>query len=306
MKKEFVVPLAVVGLTIAFGVVCALVYFSRGKKFISWKMKIGGMLLLMTSTAHGQGYEDTCYLGVFEEPSREYFGPSFGIEMVSADSQIITSSTPDICNCDITGVGVGFYGGLSFQYLLGEDPKNSNMSLLFNVGYRLTPLTFEKEIDNIVYLSEMIENADQLNDNVLYSQELEIGMVNGSATFVFFPIENNGLTLEAGFDIGLLLTKNVRDEMSINDENGLIKFKDGLDVVEYEDDKRIVLNDEEIENANAISVGLIAGISYEIFTGRSWFLVPSIKYNYQLTNISTESDTRISSIQVGIAVRWAF
>lgn len=65
MKKEAIIPISVITLSIAFIFISLMVYFSRGKskKWVARKMRIGGLLLTLTATAscnNGDG-EVMCY-----------------------------------------------------------------------------------------------------------------------------------------------------------------------------------------------------------------------------------------------------
>lgn len=61
-KKEILIPFVIFGLTILFAGICIGVYISNGKskKWVARKMKIGGMLLSLTSVSVGNGCV-TCY-----------------------------------------------------------------------------------------------------------------------------------------------------------------------------------------------------------------------------------------------------
>jgi len=65
-KKELLVPFLVIGLTVLFVGICVAVFLSNGKskKWISRKMKIGGLLLTLTAVScnggNGEGVV-TCY-----------------------------------------------------------------------------------------------------------------------------------------------------------------------------------------------------------------------------------------------------
>ena len=62
-KKEILVPIMVVGLTILFASICVAVFLSNGKskKWVARKMKIGGLLLTLTAASCNGGGEVMCY-----------------------------------------------------------------------------------------------------------------------------------------------------------------------------------------------------------------------------------------------------
>ena len=61
-KKEIIIPFLVIGLTVLFAAICLAVFLSNGKskKWISRKMKIGGLLLSLTAISTGSGCV-SCY-----------------------------------------------------------------------------------------------------------------------------------------------------------------------------------------------------------------------------------------------------
>ncbi len=63
-KKEIILPLTVLGLTLVFAGICCAVFLTNGKskKWISRKMKFGGLLLTLTAAScNGGGGEVMCY-----------------------------------------------------------------------------------------------------------------------------------------------------------------------------------------------------------------------------------------------------
>ena len=62
-KKEFFTPLVIAGLAVAFIVVSALVYFTRGNPaLVQRKLRLGGMLLALTGAVNGcGGLTGMCY-----------------------------------------------------------------------------------------------------------------------------------------------------------------------------------------------------------------------------------------------------
>ncbi len=66
-KKELIIPLLVIGLTLLFAGVCVAVFLTNGKskKWVARKIKIGGLLLTLTAAScNGGGGEVMCYSAV--------------------------------------------------------------------------------------------------------------------------------------------------------------------------------------------------------------------------------------------------
>lgn len=65
-KKEFIIPITFIALSLLFAIVSAAVYFSKGKskKWVARKMKIGAILLTLSASScekGGNGPLVTCY-----------------------------------------------------------------------------------------------------------------------------------------------------------------------------------------------------------------------------------------------------
>ncbi len=63
-KKEIILPLTILGITLVFAGICIVVFFTNGKskKWVARKMKIGGLLLTLTAAScNGGGGEVMCY-----------------------------------------------------------------------------------------------------------------------------------------------------------------------------------------------------------------------------------------------------
>jgi hypothetical protein len=263
MKKELLIPIAVAGLTIAFGVVCCMVYFSRGSKFICWNMKLGGLLLMLTGAtngASGQEYERHCNHGSTRPINyRPYIGPIAGVELVSSSSHFTTPQTPPFGEVSLGGSGTGFYGGARMEYLLGEDLKYSNTSLNLSLTYRLLPSTYSSEVGNEAYLSERIENFNSYKSPVLYNQTATFHGIDLSPTFKWNPIMGNGLNIEIGFSIGYYYYRFLEEDLELTDENPDIIFKENPDYTLLNDRKYIEWSDTHLENYHPWRIGLVAG-----------------------------------------------
>jgi hypothetical protein len=233
-----------------------------------------------------------------------FFGPTMGMEMVSSHSHYITPRTPDICDCELSGGGLGYFGGISVEYVPGENPRNSSYSIMFHLGFRSLPITIAQEIDNQEYISDIIENADQLSDKVMYYQDHDIDLVSFSVTGKSYFLAGTGIAFELGIDIGRYLKKSVKEEIEILDGNESIKFKEELEEVEYILDKSISLYDGEIKYANKTSFGIIFGLTYDFYAGETLFIAPTIRFNFPITNIV--NDLNASSLQYSINFKWAF
>ena len=71
-KKEIVIPLMVIGLTLLFAGICVAVFLTNGKskKWVARKMKIGGMLLTLTAASCNGGGSGGDGVGGFSHNTR--------------------------------------------------------------------------------------------------------------------------------------------------------------------------------------------------------------------------------------------
>jgi len=111
-KKEILVPLLVVGLTILFAGVCIAVFFSNGKskKWVARKMKIGGLLLTLTAASCNGGGEVMCYETVAPN--------SMWIEGTRLDSIEISLDTNNVLNGQISSLD-----GTDFSFRVSDTNK---------------------------------------------------------------------------------------------------------------------------------------------------------------------------------------
>ncbi len=100
-KKEILIPFLVAGLTLLFAGICVAVFLSNGKskKWVARKMKIGGLLLSLTSiTCSNVPPETSCYIIDYSRT------PSNLVEIKTnqRNTLIINRANDSIVECEIT------------------------------------------------------------------------------------------------------------------------------------------------------------------------------------------------------------
>ncbi|MDF1550453.1 MAG: hypothetical protein P1P88_21710 [Bacteroidales bacterium] len=174
-KKEIVVPLLVIGLTILFAGICAAVFLSNGKskKWISRKMKIGGLLLTLTAAScNGGGGEVMCYETVATN--------SIWIEGTGQNGIEIKLDTSNVLSGQISGLdGTDF----SFKISDSENKPLQRGNLIPNDGkfdqfYEAFKIELDKNLQPGNYLLDIFAAKIAAQDTVLAQNHLNLSIKN--------------------------------------------------------------------------------------------------------------------------------
>jgi hypothetical protein len=279
------------------------------------KVRLLLLALIILSIGNVKVFSQANPLGNVDVTPSFYIGPFAGVNMVTHSAVIAPfESTVDInlpCKDFQDGDGLGFYGGVSFEFLLGEDAKNSNMSIIGRVGFSMFPGSFEQPQDTYVsVVFDQSGNPSLVPSTVKHEAEVSYATGFAQGLFKFNPIENNGLGIVAGIDFGLAITKNIKQEYKLVNSGDLTfetltQQQENLGYTLSADRKTVTVKDGEIINAEAFRLGLMFGVQYEINTGGSLYFVPNLFYNYGITGVTSDYDWNIHAIQIGIDARWA-
>ena len=113
MKKEIYLPVVIIGLSVAFVVVSFLVWITRGNdSLLKKKLRIGGLILLLSGAAVGCRCEDSCYLVAQENQfvvEDQYIGGRIVLDMSVTNK--------------LTGL-VSNYTSVDFWYLIEDYNDN--------------------------------------------------------------------------------------------------------------------------------------------------------------------------------------
>ncbi len=102
-KKEIIVSILVVGLTVLFAAVTLAVFLTKGKskKWIAHKMKLGGLLLTLTAVScNGGGEEAMCYSTVATNSFSMHSNSENGIEINLDTNNILKGSIYECINSE--------------------------------------------------------------------------------------------------------------------------------------------------------------------------------------------------------------
>jgi len=252
-----------------------------------------------------------------------YVGPVVGYNNVNHDNggaQFAGFAQSGACPTYTGGNANGFYVGLSGEYLLGG-AKNSTSSIIMRVLYNTMPssLSVEQTDENGGgSLTSRVNVIDKDGNKESRLVESNIDMYN-EISYNLFSLEavyklNIGDTpfgIVAGPVVDFAITKTQREVMELNTAD--LQFKE-LDAdalnkgYRLEDgNTKYVFSDGDIDGSSSVRFALKLGAQYEFLFGK-WYLVPSVYYNFGLTNLVSGGDQtwRVSVIQVGFDARYAW
>lgn len=274
---------------------------------------LASVLLSMCSLnlfAQDEDYDDqSSVLGPGKVPPTIYIGPVFGYNK-SMHSVDLKTHDQNICPIFEDGNSNGFYGGLSFEYLIGE-VKNSNSSIIIKALYSTLPASFEQTGDKFDSrtLGVTVDGDQIVSTSTLWTSEVEYNVLAFQAFYKFRPFMGSGFGVFAGpsFDFAMTKTKDQKYKL-VSPQNATFKPIDptqtDIKFLRYEENNRtIVFEEGDIPNASAFRLGLIAGVQYE-FTFSKLFIVPHADFNLGITNLSSEEDWRVNAFQIGVDVRF--
>jgi hypothetical protein len=260
-------------------------------------------------------------LNPYQETRPIFIGPVFGYNRVNHSVSLKTQQ--DKANANIApcptfenGTDNGFYVGFTYEYLLG-DYKNSNSSIIGRVMYQTMPSYLEAGGDAypslLTYVDPItgeVTKEEVVNSTTLWTGEVKYDMVTAEAVYKINPFEgmNLGFTIGPTFDYAL--TRNLDYRMKlISPRNAQFKrpedYDPNKDSYRYENnDRTIVFYNGEIANSSSFRFGMKVGVQYEILFGRM-YVVPTIQYNFGITNLSSAESWRVSPIQAGFDIRFS-
>ncbi len=136
-KKEIVIPLMVIGLTLLFASICVAVFLTNGKskKWVARKMKIGGILLTLTAAScNNGGGEVMCYETIaLNNIWMENQGKN-GIEIMLDTGNVLTGHLTGAQD-SVYSFRVSNESNKVFQKgeLIAKDGKFDQMNEIFNI-----------------------------------------------------------------------------------------------------------------------------------------------------------------------------
>jgi len=269
-------------------------------------LAVAALMLTFIVDVFAQG--DATPLGPEELGSKIYLGPVFGYNSVSHATQKLATFAGDAkCPYFEGGTGQGFYVGLTYEHHLGKKIEESTSSIIGRIIYSMYPGSMKQQGDKFPSLipdlvdptgwsftTTETEHTVDITYNVLslevmYKQNISVDIplgVTAGPTFEY-PIQKTILQ-----QYNILRPDNVQFAKS--------------DKYKYENnDRTVIVKDGDIDNANALRIGIKFGVQYEIIIGEGYYIVPALYYNWSLLNVKSDEDYRINAFQVGVDIRFA-
>lgn len=249
------------------------------------------------------------------ESSAILLGPVFGYNRSMHTVDLASFAKEPLCPYFKNGEGNGFYFGVAYEHIL-DAKVNSRHSLIGKVVYNYLPASLEIRGDDN-YPSLVDDGQDGYK--VVYTEtnntiEVDYSTITAEILYKFNPIENFGLGVFVGPTFDFALTKHFEQKLMLVGDNN-VQFirlseeeqqRQDIKIVRYEDnDRTIVVNDEDVPDANGFRLGIKAGLQYAIDLQR-WVVIPQVAYNFGVTKLSGSEDWRVNAFQVGVDVRISF
>lgn len=279
------------------------------KKFSLFILSLVSVALVVaaTSTAFAQRGKITEYASPLDpsaKPTPIYVGPAGGINILGHSLEVRTFSDDVQCPTFTNPNGLGFYGGFTFEYLLGKDPSISNSSIIVRALYNTYPGNTKEDGDRY-------PSANPSTNEIVYSStehdlDIKCDAVTLEVMYKFNPIPGFGLGVVAGPAIDYILTKTWKQRYMLVGDPLHVQFVKSPKYTYEDNDRTAVIRDEDIPDASSIRLGLKAGVQYEILLGSKFYVVPSLSYNFGITSFLSEHNWRISPLQIGLDARYAF
>lgn len=248
-----------------------------------------------------------------EKKPNFYIGPVLGYNKSMHTVELKTFAQDPLCPTFIDGSSNGFFGGISFEYLLGE-AETSNSSIIARLLYNSMPASMEQNDLDLPTRVIEINGADTLETieytSIIHKNEVKYNLVTFEVMYKFNPIYGNGLGLVVGPTFDFALTKTQEQRMDLVRPLNA-QFRRDPDAAakgyRYENnDRSIVIQDGDIPNSSAFRLGLKFGVQYEVLMKGGMYIVPSIHYNFGVTNLNSDFDWRVNALQIGVDLRFSF
>jgi|GEM_PF-2200283 len=197
---------------------------------------------------------------------------------------------PSCCtNYDFAlGFGYGFFAGTEYVF---EDA-------IFGINYSADILLFYHNLSAKYAIEEKLANIITGNDYVeAYSEhslDAKINSIMIEPGLNIYPIINIPFGIRFGLKLGILSGMTFTQEENILSPDW-ITYKETGTKTKYH-------YEGEIPNASKIYSAISVGLKYDLIKSGSFSFSPIITFNYGLTNVTSDLDWKISTIQAGISI----
>lgn len=237
-----------------------------------------------------------------ERAPRIYVGPVIGYNRALHASGFQSIAGDVLCPDFTEGNGNGYYFGGSIEYLLGH-PKDSKSSIIARVVYSFLPAGYEVPGDRLPSLDP---TGEVVYSTVRHVAEIKYSMVEFEAIYKL-NLFNSYFGVVVGPTLGLVVSSKREQRMELIEPLNaqFDTTSDQFGNVEYINNNRgIITGRDDIPDKSPIRVGVKVGVQYEMPVGRL-LLVPTMYYNFGVTEVSAADNLRINALQVGVDLRFA-
>jgi hypothetical protein len=236
---------------------------------------------------------------------RIYVGPVGGYNRSLHSSGFQSVSDDVLCPDFTTGTANGYYFGLSGEYLLGK-PENSKSSIVVRVVYNSMPANYGEAGDTLP--SKDATTQESVNSVVRHIAELKYQTLDLELMYKL-NLFNSNFGVIVGPTVGMVVGSSKEQRMELVEPLNAVFDRAVVEaqgkVVEYvNNDRGIVTFRGDIQDRAPIRIAVKAGVQYELPIGRI-LLVPSVNYNFGITEVSPADNLRINAIQAGFDLRFA-
>jgi hypothetical protein len=241
------------------------------------------------------------------------FGPTVGYNRAMHSVDLTTDLPGANCPKFTSGNSNGFYIGGNIEFPIGG-LKNTTSGIIAKLLYSTLPASMQTTSETGP-LPVNDPNNTQKSTDVFYTNEVDYSMICGEVLYKFNFAGNLGFVGGLTGDFALARTQEMKirvigdnQSFSITDQE-LQKEYPGARKADFingnNNPRSIILKEGEIANSSAFRIGLKAGIQYE-FLLTKMVIAPHAFYNFGINNLASTADWRVSALQLGIDVRYAF
>lgn len=233
---------------------------------------------------------------------RIYVGPVVGYNRTLHSSGYQSVAGDVLCPTFESGTANGFYVGGSFEYLLGK-PRDSKSSIIARLLYNYLPGSYTEPGESLPVYNPA--SGDTVQTTVDHTAEIKYSVIDLEVMYKL-NLFNSNFGITVGPTIGYVVGVSRQQYMNLVDPL-FVTFErdpDCAECVYSNNDRTVMVADDDIPGHSAIRIAIKAGAQYEIPVGRI-LLVPSVYYNFGVTEVSAADNLRINAFQAGIDIRFA-
>ncbi len=250
-------------------------------RFCKW-LSVATVLLMFLSS----------YLFSQKVQSGLFFSAGVGTNLNFHSAEFKSIPSGEACCQGFTngfGLGENLFAGIEYKF-----PKKMfgrEIGVRLNLAYSnlSADLTREEFIGNIITGNN---HTQGISEHIV---ESIISMIMIEPQFIIFPLQEIPISTFAGFQFGIPLSMNyMQEERLISPDFGT--YENGLTVRNH--------SDGEIPLPTSLYFALSIGARYELYKFGNFSILPELKFNLGLTNLTTNLDWKPSSLTLSAVLQY--